>query len=109
MAIQEIKRFERLMPLAYEFIALAARRKLVRNAIRVYYNRYQAILAEIVRQGIDADEFDSVDPGDVAFAAISFVEGMALFWFLDPERVDWDHCGDLAVKILLEGIRKKEV
>ncbi len=108
-AIQDIKRLSRMMPLAYEFIALAARRQLVRSAIRRYYAHYQAILSEIIRQGMEAGEFEPGDPDDVAVAAIGFVEGMALMWFLGPGRVDWDRMGDLPNKILLQGIRKKEV
>ncbi|MCK5633916.1 MAG: TetR/AcrR family transcriptional regulator, partial [Anaerolineales bacterium] len=51
-AVQEYKRFENMLPLAYEFVALAARSKVIREAIVGYFKRYTAILAEIIQQGI---------------------------------------------------------
>jgi AcrR family transcriptional regulator len=55
--VQEYKRFEKMLPLAYEFVALAARSKVIRQTIVGYFERYTAILAEIVRQGVETGEF----------------------------------------------------
>jgi len=53
-AFKDIRRFEERMSLGYEFFSLAARTEEVRDAIRGYYRRYQAILSQIIQQGIDS-------------------------------------------------------
>lgn len=108
-AYKDIRRFEGRMSLGYEFFSLAARTEEVREAIRGYYRRYQAILSQIIQQGIDSGEFIFIDPDDAATAAISILEGMALMWFIDPELLDWDRIGDLPTRIFLQGIMKREL
>ncbi|NOR89929.1 MAG: TetR family transcriptional regulator [Anaerolineales bacterium] len=108
-AFKDIRRFEERMSLGYEFFSLAARTEEVRDAIRGYYRRYQAIISQIIQQGIDSGEFSSIDPDDTATVVISIVEGMALLWFLDPELLDWDRIGDLPTRIFLQGIMEKEL
>jgi AcrR family transcriptional regulator len=108
-AFKDIRRFEERMSLGYEFFSLAARTEEVRDAIRGYYRRYQAILSQIIQQGIDSGEFISIDPDDAATAAISILEGMALLWFIDPEILDWDRIGDLPTRIFLQGIMEREL
>jgi len=106
---KDIRRFEERMSLGYEFLSLAARTEEVRDAIRGYYRRYQAILSQIIQQGIDSGEFIPIDPDDAATAAISILEGMALLWFIDPEILDWDRIGDLPTRIFLQGIMEREL
>ncbi len=108
-AFNDIRRFEERMSLGYEFFSLAARTEEVRDAIRGYYRRYQAILSQIIQHGIDSGDFISIDPNDAATAAISILEGMALMWFLDPEILDWDRIGDLPTRIFLQGIMEREL
>ena len=108
-AFKDIRRFEERMSLGYEFFSLAARTEEVRDAIRGYYRRYQAILSQIIQQGIDSGEFIPIDPDDAATAAISILEGMALLWFIDPEILDWDRIGDLPTRIFLQGIMEREL
>ena len=108
-AFNDVRRFEGRMSLGYEFFSLAARKEEVRDAIRGYYRRYQAILSQIIQQGIESGEFSAVDPDDTATVVISIVEGMALMWFLDPELLDWDRIGDLPTRIFLQGIMAREL
>jgi hypothetical protein len=108
-AFKDIRRFEERMSLGYEFFSLAARTEEVRDAIRGYYRRYQAILSQIIQHGIDSGEFIPIDPDDAATAAISILEGMALLWFIDPEILDWDRIGDLPTRIFLQGIMEREL
>jgi|LGOV01.1.fsa_nt_gb AcrR family transcriptional regulator len=108
-AFNDVRRFEERMSLGYEFFSLAARTEEVRDVIRGYYRRYQAVLSQIIQQGIDSGEFISIDPDDAATAAISIVEGMALMWFLAPEILNWDRIGDLPTRIFLQGIMEREL
>lgn len=106
-AAGEIRRFEKLMPLGYEFVALAARRKEVRQRLASYYRGYTEPLAEIVRQGVERGEFKPIDPHQVALALIAAYEGLALLWFVDPESVDWDVMSTTPLELILEGIQKE--
>lgn len=108
-AIREYKRFDKLLPLAYEFIALAYRNKAVREAVVGYFTHYAEIVAEVVQQGIDTGEFQPCDPQAVALALIGMYEGMALVWFLDPEQVDWDRMGEQPLELFLAGMRVEGV
>jgi AcrR family transcriptional regulator len=107
-AVADIRHFERFMNLGYEFVALATRRKEVREKIRGYYRTYTQILAGIIEQGISTDEFATVDPHKTALAIIGLYEGITLMWFIDPENIDWDELTEAPLDMLLDGIRKKE-
>ena len=103
-AVREYKRFEKVLPLAYEFVAHAARSKAVRETVVLYFNRYENILAEVIQQGIDSGEFKPRDPDTVAISIISMYEGMAMLWFIEPELVDWDRMGAEPIDIMLAGL-----
>jgi AcrR family transcriptional regulator len=107
-AVTDIRHFERFMTLGYEFVALATRRKEVREKIKGYYRSYTKILAQIIEQGIIEDEFDDVDPRKTALTIIGLYEGITLMWFVDPESIDWDELTEEPLDMLLNGIRKKE-
>lgn len=107
-AVTDIRHFERFMTLGYEFVALATRRKEVREKIKGYYRSYTEILAQIIEQGIAEDEFDDVDPRKTALTIIGLNEGITLMWFIDPESIDWDELTEAPLDMLLNGIRKKE-
>jgi AcrR family transcriptional regulator len=104
-AVREYKRFEKLLPLAYEFIALAYRNKTVRETVIGYFTHYAEIIAEVIQQGIETGEFKPCDPQSVAIALIGMYEGMALVWFLDPEQVDWDRMSEQPLELFLAGLR----
>jgi AcrR family transcriptional regulator len=104
-AVREYKRFDKLMPLAYEFVALAARSKAVRQSIVGYFRRYTSLLSNAIQQGIDQGEFKPCDPELVATMVIATYEGMAMIWFIEPELVDWNEVGDEPIEILLSGLK----
>ncbi len=104
LAVQEYKRFEKMLPLAYEFVALAARSKVIREVIVGYFKRYTAILTEIIQQGIDSGEFYPCDPEGTAISVIAMYEGLAMLWFIEPELVDWDHMGAVPIETILAGL-----
>ncbi len=107
-AVREYKRFEKLLPLAYEFIALAYRSKAVRETLIGYYEHYAGLIAQIVQQGVERGEFKPCDPRTVSVALIGMYEGMALLWFLDPSRIDWERMSEPPLEIFLAGLRGEE-
>jgi AcrR family transcriptional regulator len=108
VVVQDMARFKHLMPLIYEFVALAARRKSVRTKLSGYYQRYHRLLSQILQQGLDSGEFVDLDPDETALAFIGLGEGLAMLWFVDPDLVDWEGIGELPSKLLLDRFRSPE-
>ena len=78
----------RLMPLAYEFVAWAFRRKFVQEAFKRYINRFMDVLVPIIQQGIDSGEFREIDPHTAAITIGAIFEGTILLWVYDSSLVD---------------------
>lgn len=104
-AIRDYKRMLRLMPVAYEFLALAFRNKTVQKALSQYFNHFMEVLVPIIQQGIDTGEFRNVDPKETAIAVGSIYEGTVLLWVYDKNLIDIDHHIRSSIRILLDGIR----
>jgi len=102
---KDIKLMLRLMPIAYEFLALAFRNKTVQKALKVYVNRYMDILVPIIQRGIDSGEFKQVDAKEVAIAMGAVLEGTILIWVYDKSLVDPEVHIRSGMKILLEGVQ----
>jgi AcrR family transcriptional regulator len=107
-AVREYRRFEKLLPLAYEFIALAYRSKAVRETVVGYFDHYAKLLTVVIQQGIDRGEFRACDPEATAVALIGMYEGIALLWFLDPTKVDWELMAEQPLNIFLAGLQVEE-
>jgi len=102
---KDIKLMLRLMPIAYEFLALAFRNKTVQKALKVYVNRYMNILVPIIENGIASGEFKEVDPKEVAIAMGAVLEGTILIWVYDKSLVDPEIHIRSGMKLLLEGVQ----
>jgi len=102
---KDIKLMLRLMPIAYEFLALAFRNKTVQKALKVYVNRYMDILVPIIENGIASGEFKEVDPREVAIAMGAILEGTILIWVYDKSLVNPEENIRSGIKLLLEGVK----
>lgn len=103
-AIRDYKRMMRLMPVAYEFLALAFRNKTVQLALTQYFRTYMKVLVPIIQRGIDTGEFRPVDAQDVALAAAAIYEGTVLLWVYDSSLVDMEHTIRRSMSLLMEGV-----
>jgi AcrR family transcriptional regulator len=104
-AIRDYKRMLRLMPVAYEFLALAFRNKTVQKALKQYFRHYMDVLVPIIQRGIDAGEFRQVDAQETAIAAGAIYEGTVLLWVYDSSLVDLERHIRSSIRLLLEGIQ----
>jgi AcrR family transcriptional regulator len=104
----EMARLKHLMPLLFEFVALAARRKSVRNTLGGYYRRYHRLFSRILQQGIDSGELVDIDADEAALAIIGLGEGLAMLCFVDPGWVDFENVSELPTKLLLDRFRSSE-
>jgi len=102
---KDIKIMLRLMPIAYEFLALAFRNKTVQKALKVYVNRYMDILVPIIENGIASGEFKEVNPKEVAIAMGAILEGTILIWVYDKSLVKPEENIRSGITLLLEGVK----
>jgi AcrR family transcriptional regulator len=102
---RDIKLMLRLMPVAYEFLALAFRNKVVQKALKVYVNRYMDVLIPMIQRGIDSGEFKQVNAKEVAIAMGAILEGTILIWVYDKSLVNPEIHIRSGMKLLLEGVK----
>ena len=56
-AIRDYKMMLHLMPVAYEFLALAFRNKIVQKALKQYFRHYMDVLVPIIQRGLTQVNF----------------------------------------------------
>ncbi|HEY7341367.1 MAG TPA: TetR/AcrR family transcriptional regulator [Ktedonobacterales bacterium] len=102
-ALEHIKPF---MPIAYEFYAIAGRRRDVRQFLLEYYDDYRRYCRELIQEGITRGEFRAtIDADAVAIMILSQFDGLALFWMLDPQRVAVKSQVESSMRVILDGLK----
>ncbi len=104
-AIVDIQGMLKLMPLAFEFLSLAFRRKIVQQALSRYVENYLALATPVIQQGIDRGEFHPVDVEQTALAIFAIIEGSAMMWVYAPERVQTSQLIRFGTQRLLDGLK----
>jgi AcrR family transcriptional regulator len=104
-AVRDYTRMLHMMPIAYEFLALAFRNTIVQKALKSYFTHYMDALVPIIQRGISSGEFRQVEADEVALAAGAIFEGTILLWVYDHSRVDPDKHIHSSIRLLLEGIQ----
>ncbi|NPA31626.1 MAG: TetR/AcrR family transcriptional regulator [Chloroflexi bacterium] len=88
-ALSTLLPYQDLMPIVYEFYALATRPGPVKKAVQQYYRRYRELLSELLAQGIARHELrPDLDPSQTALALLAQFEGLILLWVIGPDHVD---------------------
>lgn len=100
----EMQRLSILLPIWFEFYAIAARHKGVRQFLKGYFADYRVRLAALIQQGVERGEFRAVDPAQAATTLIALYEGLALLWALDPQAMTVETLPEAAVRLLLDGL-----
>ena len=88
-------------PLAFEVPALSPRR---RAEIVAGRDRYERLLRELVRAGIDGGAFRNVDPQMVVFAMLGSINWIAR-WYQPTGRMKGDALGQQFADYLMAGLR----
>lgn len=96
---------QQLMPIAFEFYAIAGRDQGVRQFLKGYYADYRKELALLIERGIERGEFREVDAQATATTLVALYEGLALLFFVDKEAVNWKEQIELSARLLLEGLK----
>lgn len=106
MFVEEMRSMIDMMPILYEFYAVATRKKSVRKALMRYFQPTRKLLGALIQQGVDAGEFAPVDADAVAIDLIAFYEGLLLLAVLDPRTVDLDNMGKSGISLIVEGLKR---
>ncbi|HEX5503244.1 MAG TPA: TetR/AcrR family transcriptional regulator [Thermomicrobiales bacterium] len=93
-----------LLPIWFEFYALAGRQRAVRQALVGYFHEYRDLLAALIERGCAQGEFRPVDPAQTATTFIALLEGVTLLWAVEPEAFDVAEQARSAVRLLLAGL-----
>lgn len=96
----------RLMPIAFEFYAIAGRDKQVRQFLKEYFADYRHLLAHLIERGIERREFRDIDVEATAITLVALFEGQALLLFVDPEATRWAEQAETSVRLLLFGLQR---
>lgn len=96
----------RLMPIAFEFYAIAGRDKVVRQFLKEYFTDYRTLLARLIERGIAQGEFRDIDAEATAITLVALFEGLGLLFFVDPEVTRWAEQTETSVRLLLSGLQR---
>jgi AcrR family transcriptional regulator len=107
-SLADLKRMSHLMPITYEFYALAFRNKAVRKAMKNYFKSYLAILELLIQQGIERGEFRPVDARQAALAISAIFEGTTLLWVYDPKMVQIEKQIEAGFRMLMVGLQLQD-
>jgi AcrR family transcriptional regulator len=96
------------LPIFLEFWAQAAHDPAVWEATVTPYRRYRAFFARMVQAGVAEGTLRPIDPDTAARVIVSLAIGLVLQGLLDTEGADWGRVATQGMRMLLEGIEKKE-
>jgi len=90
-----------------EFWRQAARDETIWQATVAPFQRYHALLAGMIEQGIAEGSLRPCDPQEAARALVSMAVGMVLQSALDPSGNDWERSAQLGVELFLTGLLRQ--
>ncbi len=96
------------LPLFLDFWSQAAHDPAMWEATITPYRRYRAFFAQMVESGITEGTLRPVDPDTAARVIVSLAIGLVLQGLLDAEGADWGRVAKQGMRMLLEGIERKE-
>jgi AcrR family transcriptional regulator len=104
-AIEHMKPF---LSIAFEFYAIAGRRKDVRQFLLGIFDEYRAFCRDVIQQGIERGEFRAVDPDATAVTILAVFEGLALFWLVDPQNFTIPQQAEASMRLILDGLAPRQ-
>lgn len=86
----------------------ASRNEQVRRATLAPYHKYQRILENLIRQGMEEGTLKPLDPVSGAQVILSLSSGLFLQAALDPLGADWGKVLQDSIQVLLVGLTRRE-
>ena len=103
--VNGLKQMSSLVPIIFEFYAVAVHQQWVQQFIGEYFMHFRSLLEHLIQQGIDRGEFRQVDTAKTAISFASLYEGLTLHWLMDPQAVQWEILSENSIPILLDGLK----
>ena len=100
-----MKRMSSLVPIIFEFYAVAVHQQWVQQFIGEYLKHFRGLLEELIQQGIDRGEFRPINATEAAISLASLYEGLTIHWLMDPQAVQWDILSESSIPLLLDGLK----
>lgn len=104
---QAMQWMSKVMPIAFEFYAIAGRNKEVQQFLREYFQDYCEVLARLISRGIEQGEFRAIDARAAATTLVALYEGQALLFFVDQGARQWSEQIELSTRLLLDGLLQR--
>lgn len=101
---QAMQGMSKMMPISFEFYAIAGRDQEVRQFLKQYYQDYCRLLARLIQRGIEQGEFGAIDAQAAATTFAALYEGLVLLFFVDPGAALWANQVETSVSFLLKGL-----
>jgi len=102
--LEDLRGMMKVVPVVYEFYALAFRNPTVRKVMQEYLERFVAIMEPMVWHGMDTGEFTPADARQVTIAIASALEGTLLLWAYAPELVQPEEQLRASMALILRGL-----
>jgi AcrR family transcriptional regulator len=103
--VSGLKRMPNLVPIIFEFYAVAVHQQWVQQFIGEYFKHFRGLLEALIQQGIDRGEFRLVNATEAAISLASMYEGLTIHWLMEPETVQWDILSENSIPLLLDGLK----
>ncbi len=100
-----LKQMSNLVPIIFEFYAVAVHKQWVQQFIGEYFKHFRELLQALIQQGIDRGEFRPVNATEAAISLASMYEGLTIHWLMDPQTVQWDILSENSIPMLLDGLK----
>ena len=104
--IDSMKLVKPVLPVLYEFYALATRPGKIRNAWQRYYHNYRDALAALLAEGVQRGDLRPLDPQAMAVALIAQFEGLLLLWVIAPDLFDLPAVWRASAEHFIQGMER---
>jgi len=94
------KRARSYYTVVIDYMAQAIRERQVREYTQLIYTSYRTYMERIVKDGMTAGEFRSVDAPRVVSMILGMMEGLVLQWFFDTKGFDLDAAYEMCVDLM---------
>jgi len=103
--ITGLQRMSSLVPIIFEFYAVAVHQQWVKQFINDYFQHFRTLLENLIQQGIDCGEFRKVNARNTAISIASSYEGLTLHWMIDPQTVQLEILNENSISVFLDGLK----
>lgn len=106
--IEDLRSFQKIAPLIYEFYALAFHNSAVQRVMQEYLQRFVTTLEPMVQHGMDNGEFAPGDARQVTIAIGAALEGTLLLWAYAPQMVEPEEQLRAIMALIINGLETSQ-